>query len=102
MGAGWRLASQCGGASRAGARAPATPSSRTVVRKQCTIPLYFLGKKEPSAALFIPSVCMRTLTRSVGLARAEAIAPEPAPATIFFHSGTGFPGSIPSMSRSGE
>jgi hypothetical protein len=74
----------------------------TVVKKQLSMPVYFLGRKLPSAPLFIPSVCMRTLTRSVGLARAEAIAPEPAPATIFFHSGTGLPGSIPSMSRSGE
>ena len=65
----------------------ATPSSLTTLKKQSTIPLYCFGSRLPSASFIIPSVCNLTFIKSVGLAMAEAIAPAPPPATIFFHKG---------------
>ncbi len=68
------------------------------LRNAWPMPVYFLGRKLPSGPFSMPSVCSRTLTRSVGLAAAEEMAPAPAPATIFFHSGIscfGVPGLTP-------
>ena len=80
------------------------PSSLTVIMAQSTMPLNRFGISFPSASLSMPSVCSRTLIRSVGLAMAEAMAPAPPPATIFFQSGMddfGALGSTPGELRSG-